>query len=432
MPSLIDRIRAIFRQTTQPEQQTLVITAPAQPRQLSEIERLQGETQRAEIVRKCREMYSSDPRAKKMLRMLARDMVKGGFVVKCEDEQAVEVANQLKGRLKLDQRLDDYVRLTARDGDSFLEVGINDRLEIVILTRKPTLEMRRNSNSFDQFPEPERAFWWSDKPWMGQEAPSNAIWFPRWQIVHARWEHDEGSRYGTPMLASGTGHFKKLTEGELDIAVRRKTRAGMKYVHKFPAGTNPMEIEAYKEMNQDTLDDPFAAVQDFFGTVDIEAVQGDMQLGDISDVKHQIATWFTAGEVPMELVAYGEDLNRDVLSVKMVEYEETLVQLREWVTSELVSPLLELQWLLAGIYPPSLDYSIEWRTKKEPSAGDVEAITRAAMQMQLLGWQPEVIAQVVSRYLPDVEPDDLVSEPEADGAGRIAGIMGSINRDSQD
>jgi hypothetical protein len=422
MPSLIDRIRAIFRQT-QPEQQTLVVTAPAQPRQLSEIERLQGETQRAEIVRKCREMYSSDPRAKKMLRMLARDMVKGGFVVKCDDEEAVEIANQLKDRLKLDQRLDDYVRLTARDGDTFLEVGINDSLEIVILTRKPTLEMRRNSNSFDQFTDPERAYWWSDIPWMGQEAPSNAIWFPQWQIVHARWEHDEGSRYGSPMLASGTGHYKKLSEGELDIAVRRKTRAGMKYVHKFPAGTGGMEIEAYKEMNQDTLDDPFAAVQDFFGTVEISAVQGDMQLGDISDVKHQIATWFTAGEVPMELVAYGEDLNRDVLSVKMAEYEETLVQLREWVTAELVAPILELQWMLAGIYPPSLEYSIQWRMKQEPTASDVEAITRAAMQMQLLGWQPEVVARIVSRFLPDVEPDELVSEPEADGAGRVAGIM---------
>lgn len=425
MPSLMDRIRAIFRQTQAEQPPVIVMTMPAAPRQTAEIERFRGDTQRTEIVRKCREMYSTDPRAKKMLRMLARDMVKGGFVVKCEDEQAVEIANQLKDRLKLDQHLDDYVRLTARDGDTFLEVGINDQLEIAILTRKPTLEMHRNSNSFDQFPDPERAYWWTDMPWAGSEAPNSALWFAQWQIIHARWEHDEGNRYGTPMLASGTGHWKKVTEGELDIAVRRKTRAGMKYVHKFPAGTGPMEIEAYKEQNQDTLDDPFAAVQDFFGTVEISAVQGDMQLGDISDVKHQIATWFTAGEVPMELVAYGEDLNRDVLTVKMAEYEETLVQLREWVTSELVAPILELQWLLAGIYPPSLDYSIEWRMRKEPSAGDVEAITRAAMQMQLLGWQPEVVARIVSRFLPDVEPDELVSEAEsdADGAGRIAGIM---------
>jgi hypothetical protein len=304
-----------------------------------------------------------------------------------------------------------------------LEISINERLEIVGITRKPSLEMHRNSNDKDRFNDPERAYWWAASMY-GAEPPANALWFAAWQIVHARWEHDEGSRYGTPMLASGTGHFKKLTEGELDIAVRRKTRAGMKYVHEFPAGTSEGEIEAYKEMNQDNLEDPFAAVQDFFGTVKINAVQGDMTLGDISDVKHQIATWFTAGEVPMELVAYGEDLNRDVLGVKTLEYGETLAQLREWVSAELVGPILERQWLLAGIYPPSLDYTIEWRSKKEPTAGDVEAITRAAMQMQILGWAPEVIARIVARYLPEVDPDELVSGEGGDAgdAGRMADI----------
>ena len=128
MPSLLDRIRAIFRPTQQAEEPASVIESqpPRKPTDL--ISRFQAETERAAIVRKCREMYKKDPRAKKMLRVLARDMVKGGFAVKTEDARALDVATALKKRLNLDQKMDDYVRLSARDGDSFLELAINDRL----------------------------------------------------------------------------------------------------------------------------------------------------------------------------------------------------------------------------------------------------------------------------------------------------------------
>lgn len=425
MPNLIDRIRALLKRS-QPAQEPTTTTTPEPRRATDFIDRFKVETGRSEIVKKCREMYAADPRAKKMLRMLARDMVKGGFIVKTEDAQALAVADELKKRLDLDKRLDDYARLTARDGDSFLEVGINDRLEIVALTRKPTLGMHRASDAHDAFPNPERAFWYSDQPFMG-EAPADALWFAQWQIVHARWEHDEGSRYGTPMMSAGVSAWKKVTEGELDIAIRRKTRAGMKYVHKFPADASGPTIAAYRENNKDALDNPFAAVADFFGNVDISAVQGDATLSEIADVKHHIATWFTAGEVPMELVAYGEDLNRDVLGEKHAEYNETLEQLREWLTTEIVKPLLELQWLLQGIYPPNLDYSIEWRVRKEPAAADILSIADAAIKLFALGVSREVIASTIAKFLPDVDPEDILGDAEnpAD-AGRMDAIAGAL------
>lgn len=424
MPTIIDRIRALLKPSRTAEPTT---STDVQSHRVTDlIERFQAERGRTEIVKKCREMYANDPRAKKMLRTLARDVVKNGFVVKTDDAQALAVADELKRRLNLDQRLDDYARLTARDGDSFLEVSINASLEIVKVTRKPTLEMHRASDAFDGFPDPERAYWWSDLPFVG-EPPRNAVWFAQWQIIHARWEHDEGNRYGTPMMASGVSHYKKVVEGELDIAVRRKTRAGMKYVHKFPADVAATTIDAYREANKDALDNPFAAVADFFGNVDIQAVQGDATLSEIADVKHHIATWFTAGETPMELIAYGEDLNRDVLGEKKAEYAETLEQLREWATAEIVKPLLELQWLLQGIYPANLDYSIEWRVRKEPSAADIRDVADAATKLLILGVSREVIAAVIAKFLPEVDPDELMGDAEnpAD-AGRLDAIAGAL------
>lgn len=425
MPSLIDRIRTLLRRS-QPaaEPTTSLETQPQRATDL--IERFQAERGRVDIVKKCREMYANDPRAKKMLRTLARDIVKGGFIVKTKDAEALKVADELKARLNLDQRLDDYARLTARDGDSFLEVGINERLEIVKITRKPTLEMHRASDRYDLFPDPERAYWYSDMPFWG-EPPRDAVWFAQWQIIHARWEHDEGNRYGTPMMASGVSHYKKVTEGELDIAIRRKTRAGMKYVHKFPGDVSPQTIDEYREKNQDALDNPFAAVADFFGNVDIQAVQGDATLSEIADVEHHIATWFTAGETPMELIAYGENLNRDVLGEKKAEYAESLEQLREWATAEIVKPLLELQWLLQGIYPDNVDYSIEWRVRKEPSAADIRDVADAAMKLWVLGVSREVIASVIAKFLPEVDPDELLGDGEnpAD-TSRLDAIAGAL------
>ena len=71
--------------------------------------------------------------------------------------------------------------------------------------------------------------------------------------------------YGTPMFASARKAYKRMTQGELDISIRRKTRSGQRFVHVLD-GASAAEIEAYKAANKPALDDPFAAVSDFFPT----------------------------------------------------------------------------------------------------------------------------------------------------------------------
>ncbi len=454
MARLRDRITGIFgKRKPDVEQTTLALDRePERPSELAQ--KFTAETSRAGIVRTCRKMYASDPRAKKMIRSLARDLVKGGYVLRMGEgasatpvsdvgdagkdaplaARAFDVAEALRERLKLDKRLDDWVRLSARDGDSFLETVINQNLEIVDVSRKPTLEMSRNSNKYDLFEDPDKAFWWADQMFIGQDPPRDAIWFPEWQIIHARWDHDEGSRYGEPMLASGTGHWKKVTEGELDVAIRRKTRAGKRYVHKFPEGTDESAILEYMERNKPALDEKFAALADFFGTVEIKSVEGDMHLGEIKDVQHMIATWFTAGDVPMELIAYGEGLNRDILGEKKEQYDEMLEQQREWVSDQLIQPLLERQWLLAGILPEGLDYKIEWKQKRQVTAADVKDIAEAAMRLRLIGVPEEVVVAVLMQFLPGVDMEMLTltgdggqgALRQGSGQGGDAGRLGEI------
>lgn len=429
--SLITRIQALLGRGQARPAKTTADEMPKAPQSVDDMaRRFSGERDRRSIVTTCRKMYEGDSRAEGVIKTLGRDMTAGIPTVSVSggNARAEEVANALIKRLKLASRLDDWVRLTLRDGDSFLEVSVDGQLQVAGVTRKPTLEMHRNSNSYDSFDDPSRAFWWSREWWGGGDAPMDAIWFAQWQMVHARWNWDEGSRYGRPLFASATGPWKRMTEGETDIAVRRKTRAGMRYVHKFPPGTGSSEVEKYKFQNQDSLSNPTAAIADFFGTVDINAVQGDARLADIADVVHHIRTWWLASPVPMSLLGYGQDLNRDVLQEQKQQYEEGLRSLKKWVEHELIRPLIELQWLLAGIWPETLEYEIGWQvTGGGLKAAQVRDAADAGVRLRALGLSDDALWGILEQFLPGVDlPSPLAPLPgrergaEAASAGRMA------------
>lgn len=392
------------------------------------VEKFSAETDRANIVKQCRLMYKTDPRVEKMLTTLGRDTLGNGFVIKVTNNaKAQSEADALQTRLRLNQKLERYVRLTPRDGDSFLQVTVAQSMDIISFTRKPTLNVHRNSNKADEFDDPQRAFWMADNLYAGMDPPKDAVWFANWEMIHARWQWDEENRYGTPMMGSSTGAFKKVTEGEIDVSVRRKTRAGMRYHHVVEGSA--ADVESYKETNKAAFANPLSAQADFFSNKPggITAIEGDARLSEIEDIKHHIATMFTGGDVPMELIAYGEGLNRDILGEKKAEYGEILRQVREWVSDEIIKPLFERQWLLKGILPEGLKYSIEWRRASTLTAQDIQAITSAAVQMRLLGVAEEVIQAVLANYLPGIDAAMLLPQGSAGDTGRFADMLKGIS-----
>lgn len=405
MATLRQRINAFFNPPSA-EADTTSATAGAEA-VVSEYEKLKADRDRMSRIKTCRRMYSEDPRVKKALKMYATDLVKAGFIVKTKDAQAKQIASDLQKRLGLNKKLQDVTRLSGRDGDSFYEVVVDDQLNITELSRKPTLRMRRNTNSADKFADPLKAYYMIDENYMGMGIPENATWFAAWQIIHARWDHDDESRYGNPMWASATGAFKRVTEGETDLAVRRKVRAGMRLLHVVEGGK--ADVEAYKEMNKAALQSPTAAHLDIFSNKpgSISVVQGDAHLNEINDILHQVATMFAASDVPMELVAYGEGLNRDILGEKKNEYEESLDDGREWLTEEFLKPLIERQWLLQGILPASVDYQIIWRTAKPLTPADLRDLADALSRYKLLGVKDEIVQQLAALYLRNVDDDIL-------------------------
>lgn len=413
MPTLTDRFKAFMNPTPSPS-----LPSPNGRAQFGEgsspaavitedvYSRFKVERDRNSVIKDCRGMYDNDPRVEKMHRMYARDLLRGGFVVKTDNTEAGEIVTALQERLSLNQSLEDWLRLSMRDGDSFLEVTPaqvdSSTFQVGSVTRKPTLQMRRNSNSADQFDNPERAFWMGSENAYSVDAPKDAIWFPEWKIIHARWNHDEESRYGRPMMKSARTQFKYVQDGELNVAVRRKIGGAQLRQHVIEGSA--ADVEKYKEDNKLALG-KLAAVIDFFSNKasSLTVHQGDGNIDHIGDVQHHIATMATASDVPMELMAYGGDLNRDILGEKKEAYEETLNQGREWATTEIIQPLIQREWMLHGIYPANVKYKIIWRKAKSLSPTDLRDLADAAMRLRVLGMKEETIQLVLASYLRDVD-----------------------------
>ncbi len=422
---LIERLQNLFRPRVQEETPVTLVMPPARPSSL--VSQFGAERGRRAMVAEARAMYDEDPRCDGVITTLARDAVKNGWALNIEGPRATEaqeLADALMTQLDLTNRIDDWGRLTLRDGDTFLEVATNAQGKIVQVSRKPTLEMYRWTDDFDQLRDPSRAFFWTDQHF-GGEPPAGATFFAEWQVVHARYKRDEGSRYGRPLFASARKSYKRMSEGELDIAIRRKTRAGMKYVHSLEDASDG-EIEAYKVRNRDVLTDPFAAVADFFSSkrTSIQAIQGDARLGEIDDVLHHIDTWATASPVPLELIGYGRNINRDVLEQKKEQYDDSLQGFRGWLTVEFIKPLLERQWLLAGIWPDGLAWSVDWKTGKAPTPTGVGEIGKALLALQATGlFREETLLRLFGMVFPgfDVETElAALSSGRPDEIGRMA------------
>jgi len=415
---LIDRFQSLFRPRDKQETPVTLVTEPARPTTL--LSRFGAERDRRSIVNDSRRMYDDDPRVRTIIQTLARDATKNGFELNVEGPRSAEtlaIANEMLDRLDVWTRLDDWVRLTLRDGDSFLEVGATAAGDIVHVSRKPTLEMFRWSNERNEFIDPARAFYWTDQLWTSDTPPATATFFAEWQMIQASWDSDEGSRYGRPLLTSARSAYKRMTEGELDIAIRRKTRAGMRYVHSLEDASEP-EIDAYKARNRAVLGDPSVAIADYFSNkrTSITAIQGDAHLSEIDDVLHHIRTFWLASPVPMSLLGYGQDLNRDVLDEQEEQYRRSLESISEWVFGQFVKPLIERQWLLKGIWPDSLTWTAEWASKQPLTAAGMDLAAKALVSLRATSLlTDETMLRLLSNVLPDF---DVTAELKALAAQR--------------
>lgn len=397
-------------------------------------QRFKVDQDRLSILKDVNEMYHNDDRCKAIIDSAAEDSTYGGFNISVSDaagEDIEEVKGLLNGTRKLFRPLPAWVKKALIEGDMFLQaVVVGD--EITELIRMPGATMRRNSNELDKFEDPLRAFAQVD-PLTGAAYALDInlaqadSWFAEWQIIHARWNH-LGGRYGNSLLRSSRPSYKKTREGETDMAIRRKTRAGVKYVHELE-DANDAEIEAYKNRNKDVLNNPFAAIADFFTNkkTKVTAIQGDAKLNDIDDVKHHIDTMFVSSPIPKSLLGYGQDINRDVLEKQEAQYLRKLEMISDWIDEHIIKPVIELQLLLKGILPESVRYEIRWPDR---STDTFMEVVDGAVKLASLGLPKHVWLSVLRKVITDMDVDatlkEMDSEDQSSQAKETAAIAQSL------
>lgn len=404
-----------------PRQAETTTSAPARGYSAAHRMRQELEQARWRVIAECERMYRHDARINAAIQRFAEDATRAEFGIVVDDgpqaDAAAQIASDMIARLRLARRLDDWMRRALITGDAFIEIGVTRGGEIVEATLKPTRLMHRHVDINGRWIDPDVAYWYApeviyDGAMPDAEPPQSAIKFAEWQIVHARWKHDEGQRYGTPQFAPALQSWRYVRDGELNMAMRRKTRAGLIRHHSIGGPNSEANIARYMERNRDTLDEPFAAIADIFTGEDTEIriLQGDATLSEIGDVQHHLETLTAASPVPLALITGGADLNRDVLEDQRAQYDRTLESATEWLDDQIIVPLIERQWALAGINPDMYDWHVSRPPRYVLSPADVQAAAAAIASLRLANVVPPAeLVELLARWLPGMDVDAAIA-----------------------
>ncbi|MCF8566903.1 portal protein [Alicyclobacillus tolerans] len=336
------------------------------------------EWERRTLLRDLDLMVKRDARVDRANYVFGNAATRGGITVsvdsgrtKAIQKRAQDVLDKLMKETKINAHLPAWSRTILRDGDIFLNViaemdpdGYTAR--IVRIKNLPAISMERLDDMTDSFPEIRRAFLQID-PITRQEIQA----FPLWSVNHIRWKYEPGERYGRSQYYSGRAAWKKLQMTEEDLVVRRRTRAVQRRVHVVGDKDHPgteTEVNKYKALNR--LDDPNNAkvTTDYFinGLGDVRNLEGDAHLDHIKDVEYLLENVMIGTGVPLHILGFGRNVNRDIVNDQRKTYKEDVEGLQDLLENGDPGPFSGLRSIfnmalaLQRINPEDVSINIRW------------------------------------------------------------------------
>lgn len=392
-----------------------------------EYETFRLEWDRRTMLREIDLMLRSDTRIKRANKVLAATAVRRGITVtvSCESSEALaaqaqEVINNLMYDCQINAKLPSWARILPKEGDLFLNpiVDLKER-KIKNIKRLPAITMQRNDDMTSNFPDTMKAFRQIDPISLQTLAE-----FPLWAINHIRYDHEEGDRYGNSQYLQCRGYWRKLDMTEQDLVVRRRTRAPQRRLHNVGTKENPgdwKDVQKYKDENKLT---PKTAqiTTDYYanGLIDIKNLDGDAHLDEIKDVNHLQEVYMIGTAVPLHILGFGQNVNRDIVEDQKAQFEEDTQELRGLLENGDSSPYSGLRFIfdfalaLAGINPLLVEYNIRWFENDNESAND-----RVDRAVKLRSAQPDPLVSrktaltVISKDLGLEGEDAIEAELEA-------------------
>ena len=382
-------------------------------------------------------MDREDGRVKRILSRVAGDATRGGFrLVMREGDDDLRLTGEAKSFIKstgLNKRTRRkcHARSLLGSGELWLQWVLDEAGNISGCKLMPSETMKAVVDEKGKFKDPHKAFVQHD-PTSGAELASFALW--QITFVALDGNPDDPGERGRPLFDSLITKGKQLFMTEEDLVIRRRVRAPMRFLHVLE-NAREEEIDAYKQRNKDTLEDPFSPQSDFFsnrkGT--LSAIQGDANLGEIADVDKLEDDFFAGVPVPKFLLGKVGQISRDVFEDALEGYFEFLEDVQEML-ADAYEEGYRLQLLLKGINPDAAewDFKFQARTVESESSKRDRLLKEKAlgvppsMLWPQMGYDAGKVKEIRDKDRDELEPYPLLDEIDgAAGKGDLTIVQGN-------
>jgi len=353
---------------------------------------------RLAVITDCRTMYNERGQVFSIIQTISAYLTKGGYtiVVKpkeekltAEEQKAQDILNQVNERLRLERTLQGWMIPLVRDGVLPIEIEVagNQIIRATKLAAELTHQrIDKNGRSYELGGEvaADNAYYHGSK-YGGQETCK----FADWQIMWIEWNSIQ-CEGGSPQFSSVRRLYKRIENAEINQGVLRTTKSGYRLHHKIGTSDNPgkpEDVQEYKKMNRAVITNQLAPIKDFFsnGLVDIKEISGDTKPINMEDIKYQQSQLFGAGGVPLAIIPGQESsIIRDSSNESIKGFISWIQTCNKMIGAELKQSIFDLELLLNGINPESIDYNIIWGVKIEDNKLVEKAEIRAAKKDGLI------------------------------------------------
>lgn len=356
---------------------------------------------RKSTIQDCRSMARSDPRVAYAVKKYSQDAALGGVIVTVEaapseaikDRSQAAIVDLLDAkRMAIGRKLVPWTRSLLLDGDLFGQIAVEGdqvsevrRLaaEIMVSAMTPTGE----------FPEGEAAYW-QEHPQIQDERIKE---FEKWEVVHARYDAEDGAPYGTPMFAAARLAYRRLNSGEKNIAIRRVLVGANQLHHKIGTVTSPKtedDVLHYIQSEQKKRAMLPPGTPDIYTNENVEIVPliTENMLGEIKDIEwFEVLLTMVTG-IPYPLFNRLTGINRDVFEQLQQDYERNVQAVND-LMEIFIDDVIGFQLLLMGVDPSQVLYEYHWASKDR----DTEAAkAEFGIKLQSMGYSFQTIHDYVS------------------------------------
>jgi hypothetical protein len=375
--------------------------------------------------------------------VLVKRTAKTGFVAQRE-ASAQRTIDRITRKCKLRRKAAGWARWLVAEGDLFVQLklqptydfsGQQSGFEIIDTRKMPAATMERLTDDKEEFIDPREAY-------LQRDINTNAViaTFAEWQIIHARFDYEDGSRYGNSLFFSVRTLAAKALASSIALSDRRRaTMPTIAHIIGKPdQRATQTQLDIYKKdvskENRIKRGELSEYSEIFVNGGDVKAILTDTNLEKVDDIILLYDLALAPTGVSRQLIGSGVTVNRDILDEQRSELYAVQRQLADLFAEEVFRPIFDFGLLLAGIDPETIHYDILFKQRYTESALE-RRIDRALKSKAAGTLATKDVMNVQADYFDITDPDEAVERIEEESSIKVdsgGGIIpGRNNRPGQ-